>query len=268
MEGLSTALLSFLVAHPGVVWMALATLGVSGVIIWWQTKTKRRWQKRADERLEVLRRTQGELYEARESIGQLVAEKERHREQLAYWFKPGNCLEHHWAVVGVKKVRKSSGYGPDEVNEHQKHLGRKDNVFEPMPPLPTRLPATDIDCEPALVLTNNVGEGRFRVLVVRPADMEQFPYKVLAEVDIWLAGSGWGFDIPKSARGTGALSLALDYIVARAKKEEVPVLEAMLTYIRNEAHRIRLCNFYARKYGFTYRFSPTNSNGYITKKLK
>ncbi|MGI4743077.1 MAG: hypothetical protein ACRYG7_48625 [Janthinobacterium lividum] len=82
--------------------------------------------------------------------------------------------------------------------------------------------------------------------------MAKFPETVLAKVEVWSIDNGWEFDIPESKRGRGALSLALDYIVARAKAEQIPVLEGVLISIWSEAHHNRLCLFYADKYGFKY----------------
>jgi hypothetical protein len=276
MKSLTTALLTFLVMHPIAGWIAMAA-GV--VIIWLQTKSKREWKKEAKKYQDILRRTQAELYETREQGQRLTAETERQYEQLTYkqlfhWFKLDNGLAPQWGLVGVNKVRKSSGYEPDEINEKRKSLGRKDNIFEPMPPPPIKRPATDADYEPAIVLAHHYGYGKFTVAVIRYADIDTFPdwEKVLAKVDVLPLNSkiGWNFDIPISGHGRGALSLALDYVLALAKAEQVPVLEAMFTHVEYEDHRIRLCNFYKRKYEFIYQPNLSNpeSNGYITKYLK
>ncbi len=251
---------SFLGAHIGAVW----TLGIAlTIVVWVQTKCKAIWKKRAGKLQKSLGDIQGELYGVKEHNQALTVENTRQREQVAYWLKADNCFEQLWAVVGLKQVRRQSGYAPDEDNDSRAHLGQDYNIFEPMPPQSVKLPAADTDYEPALILASNLGGGKFRVLVVRPADMNNFSHKRLAEVDAWPTNSGWEFDIPISSGGTGAVSHAMDYIIARARAEGVPVLKGRLIHVQYEAHRARLCHFYAGKYGFSH----ISSDGYIIKEL-
>lgn len=239
------------------------------VVIWWQAKTNSNWKKRAKDYQNASWDAQSELHKEKIYSQQLAAENENQRKQLAYfWLKADNCFEQHWAIAGIKKVRKKDGYEKDEINELREPLGQKDNICDPMPPLPPRLPTVETDFEPALLLTKTVREGEFKVLVFRLDDMDTFPKNPLAEVDVWSADYGWSFYVRRSNEGTGALSCAFDYILACAKEQGVPHLTAPLIGRDNEAHRIRLCRFYMGKYGFTYVPSLTHANGYITKKLK
>jgi hypothetical protein len=224
------------------------------------------WRKLANKHQTDLWTAQGELNRAEERNQKLVAEQNDREEQLAYWSSAGNCFEQQWAVVGVKKVRRKCGYAPDEVNDSQPYIYEDGkNVFESMPPKPLKLPATTADYESAIILAKNVGRGKFEVVVARYADMNKFAQARLVKVDVKSIEKGWEFDIPESKRGTGtgALSLALDYIVARARVEEIPALEAPLTRILRKAHHKRLNYFYADKYGFEY--NPDNNR--ITKIL-
>lgn len=236
-----------------------------GAAIWHQTR--RAWKKRADESQTAMWHAQGEVHEARMYNQQLIAKQEYYWRQLDYWLKPGNCLEKGWVIAGIKKVRRCSWYEQDEITESQEPLGTKNNVFEPVAPPPPKLSLTETDYEPALLLTKNTEAGKFKIVVFLPAEIDRFPCGSLAEVDVEPAAYGWSFDIPRSVRGTGALSFAFDYLLTRAKKEGIANLTAPLTHIYTEAHRIRLRRFYVEKYGFTYVPSLTNLNGYITKKL-
>jgi len=193
---------------------------------------------------------------------------------LAYCFKALSRLEQRWAIVGVKKVRKESAYAPDVINENIPSLESKDSAFEPMPSQrdkPEKLPAKDEDYELALVLASNDtvdGRDKLKVLVVRPTDIDKIDTNMswLAIVEAWpdSSGTGWEFDIRKSVRGSGALSHALDYVVDRAKAEKASFLKARLTHRWHEAHRRRLCYFYADKYGFTH----SKASGMMTKDLQ
>lgn len=253
----------FLIAHPAI-WLLI--IGVIPGVFWYQANRVRMWRKLANKHQTALWTAQGELNRVEKRNQKLVAGQKAHGEQVAYWSSVGNCFEQQWAVVGVKKVRRKCGYAPDEVNDSQPYIYEDGkNVFESMPPKPPKLPATAVDYEPAIILVKNIREGKFEVIVVRPADMNNFSrlQTLLAKVDVYPTEIGWEFDIPKSERGTGALSLALDYIVARAKTEEIPALEGLLTRICTKAHHSRLCYFYADKYGFEY--NPDNNR--ITKFL-
>jgi hypothetical protein len=252
---------SFLIAHPAI---CLLTILVILGAFWRQAKKIRIWRKLANKHQTDLWTTQGELSRAEERNRKLVAEQKAHEEQLAYWSSVGNCFEQQWTVVGVKQVRRKCGYAPEEVSDSQPYIYEDGkNVFESVPPKPPKLSATAAEYEPAIILAKNIRKGKFEVIVARPADMNEFPQKRLAKIDVKSIEKGWEFDIPDSKRGTGALSLALDYIVARARAEEIPALEGPLTRILTKGHHKRLKYFYADKYGFEY--NPIDNR--ITKGL-
>lgn len=274
MKSTLIALFALLVVYLAVGWMKLAALGVATIVILWKIRS----EKDAEKCRNSLKCTQEELGKTRQQVQQLAAETECRCEQIGYerlasLFKADGSLVSQWKIVGINKVLKSSAYESDKINEDQEPLKQREEVLDFLPPPPSKRPATEADYQPALVLARRHNHDKFTVVVVRYADIAKFSDRneVLARIDSYPLETkkGWGFDIPKSERGTGALSLALNYVLALAKAEQVPILEAKLTSIWDEAHRIRLGNFYKRKYGFTYLPDSGNpsGNGYITKIL-
>ena len=135
-----------------------------------------------------------------------------------------------------------------------------------MPPERPKKLRNGADYESAFILLRITSKDKFDITVVRPVDMKVFltnSQNGSALIKVELRRKKYYFDIPKSVRGTGAASLALAYAIQHATRMGIPALEAPLTHIDDEEHRIRLCGFYSRKFQFQYRAA----DGYIIKSL-
>ncbi|HEX8659337.1 MAG TPA: hypothetical protein VF690_17495, partial [Hymenobacter sp.] len=176
MEALSTALSSFLMAPPPVLWLVLV---LSALIHWYQYGRTRMWREEDTKNQDKYKVAWDKYHEKKDQFEKLAAEKEQHGEQLAYEqlahrLNPDGKWVPRWSIVGVGRVRTKSGYMPDEENEQQTTLKIKGNAFAS--DLPPKRLVEDAVYEAAVVLAHHQPlEGKFTVMVIRRTDMDKFP---------------------------------------------------------------------------------------------
>jgi hypothetical protein len=251
-----------LLSQPG----ALAIIAIVIGLALWQQARLREWRRDSNRYKQNLEATQLELGQVNARNQQLEAERTRRRQQVSAWLKARRVIAayigEHGAIVGLRKVRKRSGYLRDEPYEEQPHLGQADNIFVPVPLLPAKYHGKMSTDFVFLLLTNtNLGVSSFEVAVFRPADaLEQYLNRYLARIAVTLHHGHerhYSLDIHtgRDKASTGATSLALDYLIARAKEDGVRALTGQLLQsksIINEGHRSRLYFFYIEKYKFNH----------------
>ena len=241
------------------------------VVLFWQNK---RHKQLAETYYQKLQDTFDKMGQLNEHNKQLEVRLGRRYNQISKWFHlrryVAKCLKNHGAVVGLGRVRKQPKYIPRESNLAFAHLWRDGNwqgksAFDPVPLRPIRNPIAS-GYEPALVLTDDTREEyNFKVTVVRAADVQNAGNKkFLARIGVEISydGNEYTLDIHTDGKSaSGATSLALDYIIARGKREKISTLTGKLIHINDEEHRSRLYYFYVDKYGFE------EKDDYITKIL-
>ncbi|MGY3089942.1 hypothetical protein ACVWYF_002990 [Hymenobacter sp. UYAg731] len=192
------------------------------------------------------------------------------------WDFTADYLDKGGAVLALTTVSAQSKYVAVIEEEPGAHLGSKENIFLPIPVCGPRVPEAATVQEPVVVLTNkpfDASESSFHIVVLRTQDaiakeaLQQLsPLTFVAKIHVDIlnedkvnASKRYKFDIDNvSGKSRGANSLAMDWLLKRTKQEGVKEIFGTLTQsIINEAHRIRLYNFYIIKYGFVY--NPENN---------
>ncbi len=253
----------------------LAVVAAQQAYTWYQSSLhyEQKWKDRCD--------AHGH---ANAQIKALESNNSQLKQELEYWENTWNFtadyLNKGGAVLALNTATSQSKYAAATEEETAPHLGSKENIFLPIPVCSLKIQDAAIEQEPVAILTNMLGDtsGRsFHIVVLRLQDAiakeilkhlcpPVFVAKIhvdILEERIFNAGKRYKLDIePVSGKSRGANSLAMDWLLKRAKEEGVKEIFGTLTQsIINEAHRIRLYNFYIRKYGFIY----TPENNTITK---
>lgn len=190
----------------------------------------------------------------------------------SFWASVAEYLQKGGAVLALTTVRSQSVYTPSSGGELELCQGSKENMFVPIPALPSRKNDMDsIGSEQAIVLTDNAYDKdghSFYIVVLVPnneaieAALEQSRTPVtIARIGVTICGDGslsspkqYKIDVePLAGISRGANSLAMNWLLKRAEKEGVKEIYGYLTHsIVYEDHRARLYNFYIRKYEFVY----------------
>jgi multidrug efflux pump subunit AcrA (membrane-fusion protein) len=252
-------LVANLLSQPG----APAIIAIITGLALWQQKRLLEWRHDSTRYEQNLQATQLKLGQVNTRNKQLEAERTRRRQQVSAWLEARRVIAayigEHGAIVGLRKVRKRSGYLRDEPYEEQPHLGQADNIFVPVPSLPAKYHGKMSTDFVFLLLTNTtLGISSFEVAVFHPADApESYSNRYLARIAVTLHERHYSLDIHtgRDKASTGAASLALDYLIARARADGVQALTGHLLQsgsIVNEGHRSRLYFFYIKKYNFDY----------------
>ncbi|WP_045687740.1 hypothetical protein [Hymenobacter sp. AT01-02] len=243
--------------------IVIAAMLCFGLRWWWTSYTlaKQDVATRTEELGKAVNRWK--LAESREEN----LKQELRRAQEAFDF----LLQHvnEWRLVGEGEVRKAAAYPEEPAIPFPANFK---HAFDPIPEC--RKPVEEAavaDKEKVYLFTDDPTDeaDNFTVFVFNPKDAGQHGNSAFIArivVTTTIGSNRYTIDVYNDGqqhRSRGGNSLAMDYVLKRAKKHGIEALNGQLIHFTEERDRIRLYCFYGHKYGFTYEPS-TNT---ITKQV-
>jgi len=237
----------------------------------------------------VKRETLEKLGQANEQIAGLTADLTRFQAQATSsqntWDFVANYVANGGALLALTTIRKHPVQTIPTEEQSGPHRGSEADIFIPVPIFTVKKDeAGPVERVPVVVLTDKADDEEadsFHIVVLQPqkvlaqADLQMLIRPVFeAHIHITVIRDLWQqkptqyqlYIEPTATISQGASSLAMDWLVKRAKKEGVGEIFGFLTHsITSEAHRGRLHNFYLKKHGFVH--TPVGTETRLSKLL-